>query len=265
MIRYVIRPAGIRSTPSLIRDALGARRTVRYPGTRRSLSWSKDFFLSYPEPYYIEEFQNAQNDTRGYAGFVSARAFFTSNKPMQRSTLASLGFPVPRTYRGRSDVPDIEGSTDTFVARPLRHRSGHGFRILPAGSSWDPTTEYLQELYPKTHEYRILIVRGTPLITLLKRVPDGTPSDQPWNHAHGAHFVTVNNPENNRLRHTDVYEVVNNSRHFLSYIDLAGLDVMFNQNDQSYRVCELNLCPSLSIPDNLQKVREHVLSFPRQS
>lgn len=261
MIRYVIRPASIRTTPLALKTAFGAQRLVRYPGpSRRLLSWERDFFLAYPEPHRIEEFHDADNPA--LVEYCQVRTFYTSNKPTQRSILDGLGFRTPRTFRGLG-----ESLPGTGIARPLRHTSGRGFRIVAdpqVTGTWDPTTEYLQEIYPKTHEYRVLIVRGEPLVTLIKRVPEDTPHDMPWNHAQGAYFVTVNNFDNNRLRHTPVYDLIHENQGFFQYVDLAGLDVMFNQHDQSYSVCELNFCPSLSIPSNLQKVTQHVLSLSRQ-
>lgn len=130
-------------------------------------------------------------------------------------------------------------------------------------NSWDPTQEYLQELYPKNHEYRIVIVRGTPLITLIKRVPEGTPQESPWNHAQGASFVTVEDLDNNRLRHTGIYNLIN-SNSFFKAIDLCGLDVLVNlRHPQPYVITELNLAPSLTIPSNIQRVVSHVNSVLR--
>lgn len=180
-----------------------------------------------------------------------------------------MGFPIPATYTESHLEPDVAAMGVRWIARPLRHSGGNGFRIvtpeeLQTPGAYNPSTEYLQELYPKTHEYRILIVRGEPLITLLKRVNDDAPPDAPWNHAQGASFVTVEDINNNRLRHTDVYDVIHrNQDSFFSSVDLGGLDVMFNRNDRSYRICELNLCPAISIASNLERIASHVSSLSR--
>lgn len=268
MIRYVIRPPSILTTPQRLRSALQARRTIRMP-SRRLFSLERDFFLAYPPSEQITGFTNAEQEI----AYQRIRDFYRSTKPVQRASLASLGFPVPRSFDPIDAALAGQDNPGTgrllFIARPLRHFGGQGFRTLSSEQAqepglWDPQTEYLQELYPKSHEYRILIVRGHPIITLLKRVPPETPVDVPWNHSHGSSFVTVDNPGLNRLRHTDVYDVISRNQDFFQFIDLAGLDVMFRSEDQSYRVCELNLCPSLQIEDNLRKVSEHVLSHPRQ-
>jgi hypothetical protein len=232
------------------------------------LSWERDFFLAYPPPAIIEEFRDNEHHP-AFNSYLNARLFFTASKPRQREILAGHGFPIPFTIRGMGELLGAPNGSHTFIARPLRHSQGAGFRVLTheqahTTGQWDPTREYLQTLFDKTNEYRIVIVRGEPLITLLKKIPEDTPVDAPWNHAHGASFVTVHNWDNNRLRHTDVYDRIRAARPFFESIDIGGLDVLFNKHDHSYVVCELNLCPSLSIQNNLERVASHVLSSPRQ-
>lgn len=106
----------------------------------------------------------------------------------------------------------------------------------------------------------MISVRGEPLVTLLKRVPEGFPRSQPWNHANGSSFVTVTDPSLDRLRHTDVYERIRSSR-LLQLIDLAGIDIMYRRENE-YVIAEVNLCPSLQIPSNLEKVTRYVHSLP---
>lgn len=101
------------------------------------------------------------------------------------------------------------------------------------------------------------------MITLLKRHPDISPL-LPWNHARGSSFVTVTNPENNRLRHTDVYGVIENNREFFQAIDLCALDVLVNlRHDIPYVISEINFCPSVSIPSNLERIRNAFLQQHR--
>jgi len=219
--------------------------------------------LTYPEPHLL-------GDYNANSGYSRIRRFASATKAEQRFSLSDMGYPIPNVYVGSR--PNLEGHTGNrkFVVRPLRHSGGREYRTISLeeaqSGSWNPTTEYISELYPKDHEYRILIVRGNPLITLLKRVPEATPQEAPWNHACGATFVTVTDWSLNRLRHTDVYDQIQNNQDFFKNIDLAGLDVLVNlDHDPQYVVCELNLCPSLSIPSNLEKVKDYVLSVPRQS
>lgn len=273
-IRYVVRPAAIRTTPLALKTALGAERTVRYPGpSRRLLSWERDFFLTYPPLEYIEEarpYLHAQQPIPETldSTYGRIRYFAVRTKAEQRLELGRLGFAIPKTITGMVLEPDAGSMGEQrWVVRPWRHSEGRDYRVITTeealNGGYNPHTEYISQLFPKTHEYRILIVRGEPLITLLKTVPEDTPVEAPWNHAHGASFVTVNDWNNNRLRHTNVYDLIRSNQEFFKNVDLGGLDVLFNRNDRSFVVCELNLCPSLSIQANLERVASHVLSVPR--
>lgn len=286
-IRYVIRPSGIMTTPRALRDALGAERTVRYPGpSRRWLSINTDFFLAYPPQHMIWEFMDADlrvSATRRYAEnsryrmqlhglcrysldqYSAVRGFFLATKPLQRFLLSELGFHTPRTFSSVSSAIEFARLSDPgsrrFVARPHRHSEGRDFRLIREDElpTINTTTHYISEFYPKAHEYRIIVCRGEPIITLLKRVPDEIPNTLPWNHAVGSSFVTVHDWNNNRLRHTDIYDVIGRNREFLTAIDLCGLDVMVNlRHAQPYVVTELNLCPAITIPANLERIKAHV-------
>jgi hypothetical protein len=169
--------------------------------------------------------------------------------------------PTVSVRRLRTSAPDAEPdlrSSDEFVVRPLRHRSGIGYRVTFDPNDFEEGREYISRLYPKRHEYRVIFCFGTPLITLLKRVPEGIDPNGPWNHANGSTFITVNNPDNNRLRHTDCIErlsafsVVKNAH-------LVAADIMLGDN-HDYVVSELNFCPALTIENNLRKVASHALS-----
>lgn len=270
-IRYIIRPQGINTTPRLLKDALNATRTLRYPySSHRRPDWSRDFFLMYPQP---ETVTNANEQ------YTKTYLFARGTKRDQRLHLQNIGFPVPTLYSPTDTIPE-----GTYIARPFRHSGGRGYRIIrgtpiPSSSTvrngptealatsteesqnncWNPATEYLQEFYPKNHEYRIVVCKGTPLLTLLKRVPEGLSNELPWNHSQGSSFVTVNEWSNNRLRHTNIYDLISQNQEFFQHIDLCGLDVMLsNHHPQPYVVTEINFCPSVTIPDNLSRIAQHV-------
>jgi hypothetical protein len=264
VIRYIVRPRNILTTPRLLKEALGARRTLGWPteGSRKP-SWFKDFFLYYPHIEELEETHtNAWTQTQ-LDTYRSCRDFQSSNKPTQRGYLAEAGFRTPATYTLHSDCIGDDDGVEHYVVRPLRHSRGLNYRIIDDPTTgWDPQTEYISELYPKRHEYRVIVSRGVPIITLLKRIPEGLSSSLPWNHANGSTFITVTDPQHNRLRHTNVYDIIRSST-LLRGFDLVGLDVMYGR-EGDYRVCELNLCPAMTINTNLQKVAQHVRDTPRQ-
>ena len=179
--------------------------------------------------------------------------------------MGTLGYPVPPTadrHTAAAALPDtverLGYPSRRFIVRPLRHSQGRGWRIADNPADFTEGSEYVQAIYPKNHEYRIIAIRGEPLITLLKRIPDGLPRSQPWNHSNGSSFVTVTDPSNNRLRHTDLYDRIASTPLFKS-IDLIGFDVMYRRNGE-YALCEVNLCPALQISSNIEKVACYVRS-----
>jgi hypothetical protein len=293
--RHIIRPRGIYSTPLNLKEALGAKRTIAYPWeTRyrvfRRPSWLQDFFLTYPPAEELEEHVLLRNSTQrnlcsneqrsressAHSGqsqqldlYRIARAFTVSSKPSQRQQLASDAFPTPPTARMHQDTRamvqlafDAQYPSRTYIVRPLRHSRGEGWRTTEDPTDFIEGQEYIQAVYPKNHEYRVIAVRGEPLITLLKRVPEGFPRSQPWNHSNGSSFVTVNDLSLDRLRHTNVYDLIRSSK-LLQSIDLAGIDIMYRRENE-YAVTEVNLCPSLQIPPNLEKVSRYVRSLPER-
>lgn len=209
--------------------------------------------------------------------YTTVRAFAAATKPAQRSLLRADGFPTPFTASSHEELEQCLASnvggglrTDqtgpescAYIVRPLRHSQGRGWRLTSNPSDFQEGREYVQGVYPKNYEYRILAVRGTPLVTLLKRRPEHLTQDQPWNHANGSTFVTVTDENNNRLRHTNVYQLIEQSQ-LLKGIDLCGIDVMYSRRND-YAIAEVNLCPSLKIESNLQRISNHVLSLPQFS
>lgn len=250
-MRYIIRPRHINTTPKILKEALGAERCVpygaNYLSNRWVPDWRSDLFLVYPPGALVG---NADESYR------SIRNFSQSTKAAQRQLLAEAGCSIPgKPVPGRRHN---DGGASQCIVRPLRHFGGRGWRLTSDPDDYDADKEYIQELYPKTHEYRILFVFGTPLITLYKKVPEGTPQDQPWNHATcGARFITVNDHENNRLRHFDIYDRLA-AVDVIKHAHIVAADVMYANKNTGCVVSELNFCPSITIPTNVTKVAQHV-------
>lgn len=208
-----------------------------------------------------------------------ARRFATADKPSQRALLSHgnpsheeprCSLPTPPTATDHttaaalaSRASDLRFPSRKYIVRPLRHTQGIGWRITEDPCDFIEGQEYIQAVYPKNHEYRVICVRGVPIITLLKRVPPDLPRSQPWNHAHGSTFVTVTNPDLDRLRNTSLYGILR-QHSILQALDLAGIDIMYRREGE-YAVTEVNLCPAITLPDNLLKVARHVHSLPSQS
>lgn len=191
------------------------------------------------------------NESETYRSLYS---FFSSNKPTQRELLAGAGLPVPETYQTHSDAR--YATPGAWISRPLRHSGGLGYRRTEDVSDFTEGEEYIQRVYPKDREYRLIYVYGQHLITLRKKVPEGLTNDQPWNHSNGAFFQTIHHWENCRLASTDILARLQ-SLPIIMYAHIVAVDVMWS-NSLGYSVCELNACPGLTIDNNLRKVAAYV-------
>lgn len=199
-------------------------------------SWNRDFFLSYkltPEEVY-----------GGGEDYQRLHAFYTSNKRDQRQSLISGGLSTPESFPGSS-----------YIVRPLRHYGGIGYRVTRDAEDYDTETEYISPCFLKNCEYRVIFLGGIPLITMIKRKPPGIGREQAWNHQQGASFVTVNNEENNRLRHTSFLEDALKVP-IIKSAHLCAVDILYRQ--QKYAVTEVNFCPAITVPANLERIRQHV-------
>jgi hypothetical protein len=222
---------------------MGARRTYAYPNRLDTpqFDYEKDFLFAVPKQ---EDTLNAPE------GYPELRSLYYKHKGGQRRWLSSQGICTPDDY---------EPHEGKYIQRPFNHHSGRDYTVLDSAPDSVPEGYYAAPLFKKTHEYRILMVKGEPLITLLKRNPeDGAiPVDQPWNHANGSSFITVNNPENNRLRHTSVVADLH-SNPTLNTAHILGVDVLYNHDDRSYAVCEVNFAPSITLENNLTTIKNHL-------
>jgi hypothetical protein len=238
-VRYIVRPMGILSTPKRLKEVLNASRTIRSDSVRllrsRSVNWENDLYLSYPliphlatcEPYQI------------------VREFYKYDKGQQRSYLRAF-VKTPDSY-----------ISNQYVVRPRHHRAGHDFVITEYGQTEiNPYTHYVSPLFPKVKEYRVIFVKGVPLITLRKVFNSITPDPTlPWNHAQGATFQTINGGHStSSLRHTSCISDLLNVP-VVQHAHLIGVDVMMDAHN-NYAVCEINFCPSISIEANLQTIKE---------
>lgn len=263
MTRYVVRPKRFITTPRLLKTALGAQRTQRINDegiTRRRLDWNQDFFIGYPEPGWVANAPDC---------YTELYNLYRMNKYDQRKWLDRAGLPVPKTIGRNGDndfgVSPQPSSIRDFVVRPLRHFAGQGYRITDDPYDFTPRTHYSSEVFPKAWEYRIVLHKGRTILTLLKRQPEGTDPNQPWNHSSGAIFQTVRNEDNNRLRWVGVREKCAEIEAF-QHADFLGIDVLVGDRHAlglrrtPYAICEVNFAPALVIPDNVEVFANAVAS-----
>lgn len=260
-IRFILRPPSFGSTPKRLRKYFRAQGLVKVtPHEPISVDWNQDFFMAYPP---VEMVSNAPPEYR------EMRALYVSDKLRQRQWLNSQGFAVPRTFTRLQQpfgIPSFTGRDHEFVVRPVRHTQGLEYRLTRDPSDFDPGCEYLSEVFPKRWEYRVILSYGKPILTLLKKfIRDPANFNMPWNHAHGAYFVTCHSYTSNRLRWTDIYDRIQASD-VLSQFHIIALDVLLGDrrvlglSRTPYAICEMNFCPSLTIQNNLEALKAHVLN-----
>lgn len=236
--RFVIRPPSILTTPRELAHALGTR--TREARAGHPAIWGRDFFCFYPEPRYVNIGQG-----QSVADYMRLWDFFSGDKYQQRNRLRRQGVPVPRDAMTDRDILHM-------VVRPLRHHGGSGWRS-GTGLVYDPTTHYGSELFPKTHEYRLIYVYGQPVIMLKKlRVgEERLQPDQPWNHGNTT-FTTIPKEKwatSNLGSRTVAFDVLA-ADPIIMASSIVGVDILFNRRNHQYVVCEFNSCPGVTIPEN---------------
>lgn len=253
-MRYLVRPRKLRRTPFRLRDALGFTRSYAYPNMRDLpvFSWEHDLLIAVPSYQHVRDAPPA---------FSTLRRVYVADKWKQRLWLHENGFQTPLNAEQPED--DI-----VYVRRPLRHHSGVGFQCIQSESVIslpeliahnNVADNYLSPLFRRTHEYRVIMHKGKVVCTILKRNDVGLNQTQAWNGANGSYFVTVRNPDNNRLRHTDIYERLENNP-VLASAHLLGVDVLLNHPERKYAISEINFCPSIEIDSNIEELKSYVES-----
>lgn len=209
------------------------RVSYRDPSVR--CDWTRDIFLAYPPPAQVE------NAPKNYADL---HAFFIADKYDQWQVLKKF-------FR----TPEIE--KPPYVVRPRRHEGGEGFEVvkeIPAKER--ERTHYWRSLWKRDSEYRVIFIRGVKELVLLKRVPEGTSQEIPWN-AGVSSFVTVHDGEHDRLRHSLFYKKA--EEFFKEYpFHFCAVDVLYK--DAKHRVVEVNFSPGVMIPDNFNHINFQLLS-----
>lgn len=240
MVRYVVRPPTILTTPRMLADRLGARlRSSRY---YHSGDPSQDFYLGYSDP-------NEYNEDPPES-FYAVADFFSCNKFEQMKRIRDSDIKTPLHYL-----------SDRMVVRPYRHSQGTDFTVVPQERCTVNSSQYAVPFFNKQYEYRMLYCLGSLMAVLAKVVPEGTSNELPWNHAQGSSFQQVE-WDRCRLRFTDVrtkleeFDVIQNGH-------LIGVDVMLRRPEGrttgwEYAVCEFNSAPSLTIEPVIERIVNHV-------
>lgn len=245
-MKLVVRPAGIHRTPYQLAQDLGGQ-TRRWPNRLQlQLDYNRDVILAPVPPGDIRD------SSREYE---ATYYFMTRNKYGQRTTLSGAEIPIPASAITRPGAADLTG--EHFVVRPLRHSRGFGYRVTRDRFDFRDGQEYISELYPKRREYRVIFVKGEPVVWLRKKPNEGIGPEAPWGHEN-SFFQTINDATASPLSRTDAVQR-------LSQLDavrgahLCAADILWagKQNpDKPYAVLELNFCPALDIDNNRAKVAD---------
>jgi hypothetical protein len=249
---YVVRPQAILGTPRALAADLGGNwRSRFYPNPAypsRVFDYNRDFLMTPVPPANV---RNAPPE------YIDTFNFATRNKYGQRRLLQAAGIPVPAVADSHDGARSLAGTQ--FVARPLRHSRGAGYRVTSDRSGFTPGEEYLSEFYPKRREYRIIFVKGEPLIYLRKKPNEGVDASQPWGHVN-SRFQTINDVPGSRIGRTDAasrlsgYSVIRGAH-------IAAVDILYNDRErQPWVALEVNFCPALDIDNNRARVVEYILS-----
>ena len=236
-MRFVVKPSKFRKTPLLLKRALGAQKLVSWPGRYQPpLDYAQDLFLAFPQ---CGRYHNPIANVPESYSFISA--FYTLTKHAQRGVLIQHGLKTPEAY-----------ASSHFIVRPLHHFGGHDYRITEDETDYDPNTQYISPAFSKWREYRVIFVKGSPLVVLRKKPgPELGPFDA-WNHANGSFFQTVINHSESPLFRTSFFE---DAARFCVSRDthLVACDV-FIDRDLNYAVTEFNFSPAITIPSNIEVI-----------
>lgn len=243
MFRYLLKSHSFRRTPVLLKHTLGARKLVSAGGRfQPQLDWLRDFFMAYP-PVYAGIMSNLPPNYRHLSNFWS------SNKSEQRELLQSCGIMTPESH--------TDNATH-YIVRPNRHYGGVDYRIVTDPTDFNPATHYVAPAFPKKREYRVVFVYGHPLILMRKKPGPNVGPFDPWNHANGSYFQTISSMDQCRLAQdtsffSDIQKIC-----VVRDAHLVAADVMSDGN--RYAVTELNFSPSITLHDNLLRIKNHVES-----
>lgn len=218
-------------------------RRVRYKKKNPTVSYENSVFLYYPSSEYVRNRPSL---------YGNLRSFVASNKRRQREVLDEF-LHVPRD--------------DKFpkIIRPLRTRGGKGYILVETQEEMDSIDVdfdyWVQSVFPKMAEYRIIYVYGNPCVALRKypkNENDELDPKEPWNAGEDITFVTIN---------LDCCNLVNTSffddaKNFLEEypLDIAAFDVGWrkDKSGRHYSVFEVNCAPEISIENNLELVVERI-------
>lgn len=176
-----------------------------------------------------------------------------SHKRHSRRLLANAGIKIPATYFPTANLSQLPQMNFPVVVRPSYHHGGDNFNVLNtrtelAAFLWGKSALdwYISEIFQKTHEYRVHVAHGKVLVIQEKPLVEG---EIRANYA-------VNQEEWKVLKWREYHPGI--CREAIRGVETLGLDfgavdMMYNSQNDSFAVCEINTAPSIASPYMSQK------------
>lgn len=236
-MHFLVKPNKFRKTPLLLKRTLGLQKLVSYPGRYQpALDYTRDLFLAFPKP---DRYPNPIKNVPDSYGLLST--FYGSSKATQRKLISEYGVKTPEAY-----------ASTNFIVRPLHHFGGANYRITSNPTDFNPSSEYISPAFPKWREYRVVFVKGNPLLVLRKKPGPEAGLYDAWNHTSGSYFQTVLDRPSSPLSATSFF--TDAATHpVLRDSHLIAVDVLLDRQ-QNYAVTEFNFSPAITIPANLEVI-----------
>ena len=231
--RSIIRPLHIQTTPAKLAEQLGIEARKAAPDS--PAKWGTDFFMYYPPTALV-------NSTSKL--YMRLRDFYKNGKLHQRTVMVNANLRSLPSAGFIAEAAVLPPAPLGYIVRPLIHEKGQKFRRTLNEFDFTPGKEYISPIFPKTHEYRVIFVRGK--FALLQKKQNGKlgPEDC-WSNVP---FTVIKDVDRAYLFvHTDVIPALLNFE-FVQKADIVGVDILYNHAEHDYRICELNCCPCLTAP-----------------
>lgn len=217
MLKQVVRPRHILTTPRMLARRLGVR-TVVHTGIYND---HESFCMYHPFSHY--------------------------DKGEQRRRIAAYGINTPDQYESSTYVVRPLRHHGGNGWRTTNDRNDYNPSTEYIAPLFEKAWEY-RSLFVYGEPVGHFLKRSA---TTLPETPTGR-VDAPWNHTNGYRFITVSDWENNRLRHTDVIDRLTENE-IIRTADIVAVDIMLRR-DRQYAVCEFNFCPGLSFDNTVNSV-----------
>lgn len=169
----------------------------------------------------------------------------TSNKRTARQILQTTGIAVPKTYFDEN-LSWTKTAKYPIIVRPEHHLKSKNFDVMKnelelTAFLWGKADWYASEVFRKTNEYRVHTAHGKVLLV----------NEKPFYTGDVATEAQVNTRDWWALRwsafNPKICQEALKATEALG-LDYAAVDVMYNAEDGSLAICELNTDPDVGVP-----------------